>query len=215
MDRIVDALYLAVKRRPSPMPTIDRATRDLLFSDARTHNAWLDRPVPDELLHELYDLAKMGPTGGNSQPMRLVFVRSTAAKERLKPALAPGNVDKTMKAPVTAIVAHDLKFYEKLARLMPVLPGIGDHVAAMPAPVRERMALQSASLQAAYLILAARGLGLDCGPMGGFDVAAVDRLFFPDGERTANLLINLGYGDGDKLFPRQPRLSFDEACRIE
>jgi 3-hydroxypropanoate dehydrogenase len=197
------------------MPTLDQAQRNLLFSDARTHNVWLDRAVPDELLHELYDLAKMGPTGANSQPMRLVFVRSAAAKERLKPALAPGNVDKTMNAPVTAIVAHDLKFYEKLAQLMPVMPGLGEKMGAMPAPVRERLALQSATLQAGYLILAARGLGLDCGPMAGFDVASVDRAFCPDGEWSSNLLINLGYGDESKLFPRQPRLSFEEACRIE
>jgi 3-hydroxypropanoate dehydrogenase len=197
------------------MPTVDQAHRDLLFSEARTYSAWLDRPVPDELLHELYDLARMGPTSANSQPMRLVFVRSAAAKERLKPALAPGNVDKTMNAPVTAIVAHDRKFYEKMSRLMPGLPGVGDKLGAMPASVRERLAFQSASLQAGYLILAARGLGLDCGPMGGFDVAAVDRAFFPDGEWTSGLLINLGYGDASKLYPRQPRLEFKEACRIE
>jgi 3-hydroxypropanoate dehydrogenase len=197
------------------MTKLDQAARDLLFSDARTYNAWLDRPVPDELLRELYDLAKMGPTSANSQPLRLLFVRSGVAKERLRPALAPLNVDKTMSAPVTAIVAHDLRFAEKLARLMPAMPAVAEKISALPAPVRERMGFQSATLQAAYLILAARGLGLDCGPMGGFDPAAVDRAFFADGQWASSLLINLGYGDPSKLFPRQPRLSFDEACRIE
>lgn len=197
------------------MRTLEPAARDLLFTEARTHYAWLDRPVSDEQLHELYDLAKMGPTSANAQPMRLVFVRSAAAKERLKPTLAPGNVDKTMQAPVTIIVAHDRDYHEQLPRLMPVMPGLKERVAGMPAEARERMALQSATLQAGYLILAARGLGLDTGPMGGFDAAAVDRAFFPDGKWAASLLINLGYGDRDKMFPRQPRLSFEEACRIE
>lgn len=197
------------------MPRIDQTARDLLFSEARTHNAWLDRPVDDALLHELYDLAKMGPTGANASPLRLVFVRSAAAKERLKPTLMPANVDKTMSAPVTAIVAHDAQYWEKLPQLMPALPGYRERVAGMPPEVRERVGLQSATLQAGYLILAARGLGLDCGPMGGFDAAAVDKAFFPDGQWKSSLLVNLGYGDRDKLFPRQPRLSFEEACRIE
>ena len=197
------------------MPTLEQSQRDLLFSEARTHNAWLDRPLSDELLHELFDLAKMGPTSANSQPMRLVFVRSAAAKERLKPALSPGNVDKTMSAPVTAIVAHDVKFFEKMARLMPAMPTFGNMLAAMPEPKRERFALQSATLQAGYLIMAARALGLDCGPMGGFDPATVDRAFFPEGEWAASLLINIGHGDPSKLYPRQPRLTFEEACRIE
>jgi 3-hydroxypropanoate dehydrogenase len=194
--------------------TLGPAARQLLFSDARTHSAWLDRPVSDTLLHELYDLVRMGPTSANSQPLRLVFVRSAEAKEQLRGALSPGNVEKTMTAPVTAIVAHDVRFHEKLERLMPAMPRIAEGFAAMPMPVRENIARQSTAMQAGYLIIAARGLGLDCGPMGGFDPAAVDRAFFPDGEWTTSLLVNLGYGDPARLFPRQPRLAFDEACRI-
>jgi 3-hydroxypropanoate dehydrogenase len=187
----------------------------LLFSDARTHNVWLDRAVDETLLRRLYELARLPPTGGNTQPARIVFVKSHAAKEKLKPALFPGNLDKTMAAPVTAIIAVDTEYYEKLPRLSPQRPEARDYIAALPAPVRERLGFQSTTLQAGYLILAARALGLDCGPMGGFDAAKVDAAFFPDGKWQATLLINLGYGDRDKLFPRNPRLDFDEACRIE
>ena len=187
----------------------------LLFTEARTHSVWLDRPVPDELLERLYALYRMGPTGGNSEPMRAVFVKSREAKERLRPALAPGNVDKTMSAPATAIVAFDTKFYDKLPLLNPSRPESRDRMAGMPEAQRDRMATQSAHLQAGYLILAARALGLDCGPMGGFDAAKVDAAFFPDGAWRTLLLVNLGYGDRDKLSPRLPRLSFEEACRVE
>jgi 3-hydroxypropanoate dehydrogenase len=201
--------------KPTTTAVLGRAERDLLFHEARTHSAWLDRPVGDELLHELYDLLKMAPTGGNSQPARIVFVKSAAAKERLEPLLLPGNRGKVRAAPVTAIVAHDVEFYEKLAKLVPARPERRDYIAALPEGARERMALQSATLQGGYLIVAARALGLDCGPMGGFDAAAVDKEFFPDGKTRSSLLVNLGYGDMSKVFPRQPRLSFDEACRIE
>lgn len=188
---------------------------ELLFTAARTHSAWLDRPVDDALLHRLYDLAKMGPTGGNSQPLRVVFAKSAGAKERLRPALFPLNVDKTMSAPVTVVAAYDTEFYEKLPKLFPARPQGRDQVAGLPAEVRERMARDSAVLQAGYLILAARALGLDCGPMGGFDPAKVDQAFFSGGKEKTFLLINLGYGDATKLFPRNPRLAFEEACRIE
>jgi 3-hydroxypropanoate dehydrogenase len=186
----------------------------LLFTNARTHGAWQDRPVPDELLHELWELVRWGPTGGNSGPLRVVFVKSAAAKEKLRPALAPMNVEKSMTAPVTAIIAHDVRFWEKLPQLFPARPEMKDRIAALPPDVREGMAVQSATLQAGYLILAARALGLDCGPMGGFERDKVDAAFFPDGAWRTTLLVNLGYGDPTKLFPRLPRLSFEEACRI-
>ncbi len=187
----------------------------LLFTDARTHFAWLDRPVDDETLRRIYELARMAPTGANSHPMRVVFVKGSAAKERLRPALAPMNVDKTMSAPATAIIAYDAEFYEKMPKLFPARPEMRDHMKGMPQDARDRMAFQSATLQAGYLILAARGVGLDVGPMGGFDPAKVDAAFFPDGKWKSTLLINLGYGDPQKLFPRNPRLSFEEACRVE
>lgn len=197
------------------MPNASDEAIALLFIEARTHSAWLDRPVDDALLRRLYDLVRMGPTGGNPHPMRVVFVKSPAAKERLRPALAPGNVDKTMAAPVTAIIAFDTAFYEQLPKLFPGRPGMRDAVAGRPAEVRNRQGEQSATLAAGYLILAARALGLDCGPMGGFNAAAVDAAFFPDSRWRSLLLINLGYGDAGQLHPRNPRLEFDEACRIE
>ncbi len=187
----------------------------LLFTEARTHSAWLDRPVDDATLRRLYELTRMAPTSANSQPMRVVFVKSGAAKERLRPALAPLNVDKTMSAPVAAIVAYDTEFYEQMPKLFPARPEMRDHVKSRPEEVRNQMAYLSAALQAGYLILAARGLGLDVGPMGGFEPAKVDAEFFPDGRWKSIVLINLGYGDPQKLFPRNPRLSFEEACRIE
>lgn len=187
----------------------------LLFTEARTHGAWLDRPVPDDLLERLYALVRMGPTGGNTQPLRVVFVRSGEAKERLRPALMPGNVDKVMGAPVTAIVAFDPRYYDKLPQLFPTRPEARDQIAGMPETARDRLGTHSALLQAGYLILAARALGLDCGPIGGFDPAKVDAAFFPDGAGRSLLLVNLGYGDSDKLFPRLPRLSFEDACRVE
>jgi len=187
----------------------------LLFHEARTHSTWLDEPVDEATLHRLYELARMGPTGGNAHPMRVVFVKSQAAKEKLRPALFPLNVEKTMTAPVTAIIAYDSVFYEKLPQLFPTRPENKERIAAMPAPQREHLATVSAVLEAGYLILAARALGLDCGPMGGFDMNKVNEIFFADGQWRSLLLINLGHGDKTKLHPRLPRLSFEEACRIE
>jgi 3-hydroxypropanoate dehydrogenase len=189
-------------------------TLDHLFGEARTYNKWLPIPVPDLLIRELYDLAKLPPTSANTQPMRIVFVTSPEAKERLKPMLAPTNVDKVMTAPVTAIVAHDLEFYEKLPKLMPHAD-FRSHFASRPEDQRERAAFQGSSMQGAYLILAARALGLDAGPIGGFDRAKVDAEFFANTTWRSNFLVNLGYGDPAGLFPRNPRLDFDEACRIE
>ncbi len=192
---------------------IDDKALDTLFLAARTHHGWQDRPVPDALLHRLWELARMPPTSANSMPARIVFVRSAAAKERLKPALSAGNVDKTMAAPVTAIIGYDTAFYELLPRLYPqadMRKGfVGNPAAA------ETAAFRNGSLQGAYLILAARALGLDCGPMSGFDNAKVDAAFFPGGTVKSNFLCNLGYGDPSKLRPRNPRLEFAEACRIE
>ncbi|QRK11010.1 malonic semialdehyde reductase [Archangium violaceum] len=195
-------------------PVLDRAALDALFREARTHNVWLDKPVEDAVLRQLYELAKMAPTAMNSQPVRLVFVKSREAKERLKPCLSPGNVDKTMGAPATVIVAWDTEFHEKMPKLFPARD-VKTQLAGQPAEVRHKMALMNATLQGGYLILAARALGLDCGPMAGFDNAKVDAAFFPDGKWKSNFLLNLGYGDPSKLFPRNPRLDFDEACRID
>jgi len=200
---------------------------DQLFRAARTHNAWLDKPVGDDTLRQVYDLMKWGPTSANSCPARFVFLRSQQAKERLRPALAPGNVEKTMKAPVTVIVAYDLLFYEKLPRLFPHSPAMRNLFAGNPQLV-EVTAMRNSSLQGAYLMLAARGTGLDCGPMSGFDNARVDEEFFgagkecegcdqeyfPAGHVKSNFLCNLGYGDRSKLFPRAPRLAFSEACTL-
>ncbi len=200
---------------------------DQLFRAARTHNAWLDKPVSDDTLRQVYDLMKWGPTSANSCPARFVFLRSQQAKERLRPALAPGNVEKTMKAPVTVIVAYDLLFYEKLPRLFPHSPAMRNLFAGNPQLV-EVTAMRNSSLQGAYLMLAARGTGLDCGPMSGFDNARVDEEFFgagkecegcdqeyfPAGHVKSNFLCNLGYGDRSKLFPRAPRLAFSEACTL-
>jgi 3-hydroxypropanoate dehydrogenase len=193
---------------------LDDAAVKQLFVDARSHNRWLDTPVDEALLRELYRLTALAPTSANSQPMRIVFVKSRAAKERLRPALAPGNVEKTMTAPVTAIVAHDLEFYEKLPTLMPHVDA-RSWFAHRPAEQNERAAFQGGTMQGAYLILAARALGLDCGPIGGFDNARVDAAFLPGGTWKSNFLVNLGYGDPAGLFPRSPRLDFDEACRID
>jgi 3-hydroxypropanoate dehydrogenase len=187
--------------------------RDLIFLKARTHSAWLDKPVDDRLLKQVYDLAKMGPTSANMCPMRLVFVRSQAAKQKLKPALDAGNLAKTMIAPVTAIIAMDVRFYEKLPILFP-------HADAkawfkdLPENVLEYIALRNSSLQGACFILAARALGLDCGPMSGFNNAMVDEAFFAGTSIKSNFLCNLGYGDSSKLHPRNPRLSFEEACQL-
>jgi 3-hydroxypropanoate dehydrogenase len=196
------------------MRILDDAAWRLLFLDARTHNGWTEQPVDDAILRRLYELVRMGPTSMNCQPVRLVFVKSREAKNRLRPALSAGNVDKTMAAPVTAIVAYDAEFYLKMAKLVPHSPDAGKRIGGMEPEARRRMALLSASLQGGYLIIVARGLGLDCGPMAGFDAEKVDSEFFPDGKWRSMLLLNLGHGDAARLHPRAPRLEFDEACRI-
>jgi 3-hydroxypropanoate dehydrogenase len=186
---------------------------DLVYRNARTHNGWLEKPVDDALLRQAYDLAKMGPTSANMCPMRIVFVKSKEAKEKLKPALDAGNLEKTMKAPVTAIIGMDIHFFEQLPKLFP-------HADAkawfkdLPENVLEYIALRNSSLQGAYFMLAARSLGLDCGPMSGFKNAKVDEAFFAGTSVKSNFLCNLGYGDASKLFPRLPRLSFEEACKV-
>jgi len=187
---------------------------DQLFRNARTHRWWEDRKIPEETLRAIADLAKLGPTSGNSSPGRFVFVVSEAAKEKLRPHLDEGNVRQTMSAPATVIVAHDMEFYEKLGFLAPHSKDARSWFAGKP-DVIARTALQGSSLQGAYIIMAARALGLDCGPMGGFDREGVDRAFFPDGKTKSNFLINLGYGLPEKLHPRQPRFAFEEFCRIE
>ena len=194
-------------------PFLDDAALDLLFRQARTHRAWLDRPVPDDLLRRVYEVAAQGPTSANCSPMRVIFARSREAKERLRPALTPGNVDKTMQAPVTAIVAHDLGFPDRLPRLFPTAD-MRANFAGKPELIATT-AFRNGSLQGAYLMVAARALGLDCGAMSGFDNSKVDAAFFPDGTVKSNFLCNLGYGDPAKLSPsRPPRLPFDEACRV-
>ncbi len=208
------------------MPQLDDAALDTLFRNARTHNAWLPKPVSDETLHALYEVMKWGPTSSNTCPARLIFLRSQEAKERLRPTLAPGNVQKTMTAPVTVIVAYDLRFYDKLPKLFPHNPGMRDVFANNPQLI-ETTARRNSSLQGAYMMLAARALGLDCGPMSGFDNAKLDdeffaagkchdcgQEFFPAGSVKSNFLCNLGYGDATKLYPRGPRLAFNEACSI-
>jgi 3-hydroxypropanoate dehydrogenase len=191
---------------------LDETGKDLLFRSARTHSAWLDEPVDESLLKAAYDLARMGPTSANCCPMRIVFIVSKEAKERLRPSLDGGNVNKTMAAPATAIIAYDTRFYDLLPRLFPHtdarawFAGKEKHI--------ETTAFRNSSLQGAYFILAARAVGLDCGPMSGFDNAKLDAEFFPDGRYKSNFLVNLGYGDDSKLRPRNPRLDFDEACRI-
>ena len=192
---------------------LDQAALDQLFAAARTHNVWQDRPVSDELLHELYECMKWGPTAANGSPARIVFVKSREAKERLLPCMAPGNADKTRAAPVTAIVGMDGAFYEKLPTLFPQADARSWFVGNQA--LIDATAFRNSSLQGAYLILAARALGLDCGPMSGFDADKINAAFFKDGTVKANFVCNLGYGDHAKLFPRNPRLSFAEACRIE
>lgn len=191
---------------------VDEAALDILFRKARTHTAWTDQPVSDETLEALYDLLKWGPTSANSSPGRFVFIRSREAKERLKPALSPGNVEKTMKAPVTVIVAYDPYFYEQLPRLYPQADARSWF--ADDPELAEETAFRNGTLQGAYLIMAARALGLDCGPMSGFDNAKVDDEFLAAFGWRSNFLINLGYGDPADMPPRNPRLEFEEACLL-
>jgi len=200
---------------------------DTMFREARSYSKWLPRPVSDETLRNLYDLLKWGPTSANGSPARFAFLRSKEAKERLRPALAPLNVAKTMTAPVTVIVGYDLKFYDQLPRLFPQNPGMAQLFERNPELI-ETTAKRNSSLEGAYMMMAARALGLDCGPMSGFDQMKVDeeffaagkpcfgcdQEFFPEGHVKSNFLCNLGYGDPATLHPRLPRLPFSEACSL-
>jgi len=187
-------------------------TVEQIFNEARTANGFIDKPVPLELLQQVYDLAKMGPTSMNTQPTRYVFLNSPAARERLRPALSAGNLDKTMAAPVTVIVATDTRFYEHMPQVWH-REGAKDNFESNAA-MASATATRNGTLGGAYFIIAARALGLDCGPMSGFDIGKVNAEFFPDGRLQANFLINLGYGDNTKLFNRNARLSFEQACTV-
>lgn len=194
------------------MTHLSETDLNLVFREARTLSRWQDRPVDEATLRAVFALAIQGPTAVNAQPARFVFVRTPEAKERLRPALAAGNLDKTMAAPVTAIIAYDLDFVETLPRVFP-------HLDARPwfqgnEPLIQETAFRNSSLQAAYLILAARSLGLDAGPMSGFDPAKVDAAFFPSGRVKSNMLVNLGYGDRSGLHHRHPRFDFDDVCTL-
>jgi 3-hydroxypropanoate dehydrogenase len=196
----------------SPKTAISAAALDQVFRQARTHSVWLSKHVPTEVLRQVYELASLAPTSANSSPARFVFLTSAESKERLRPALSPGNLDKTMSAPVTVIIARDLEFYEKLPKLFPQADARSWF--AHNKGLSEETAFRNSSLQGAYFILAARAMGLDCGPMSGFDQAKVNDEFFPDGKWKANFLCNVGYGDASKLHPRNPRLSFEESCLV-
>ncbi len=196
------------------MPALlDQTALDQLFLEAHTHNAWQGRPVPDELLRRLYDTFRMGPTSANCCPARIVFVKSSEAKEKLRPALAEGNRAKSMAAPVTAIIGYDMHFYEKVPKLFPNAPAMRSMFEKDEQTIFTH-AFRNGTLQGAYLIIAARALGLDCGPMSGFDNAMVDQFFFAGTAVKSNFLCNLGYGDPSGVYPRNPRMEFDEACSI-
>lgn len=192
---------------------IDDAALDQIFRSARTFHKFTDQPVDDETLRQLYELYKWGPTSMNAQPGRVVFVRSPEAKEQLRPALSPGNVDKTMKAPVTVIVAHDTAFHAHLPTQFPAMPTASEMFAGNAALAADT-AFRNGTLQGAYLLIAARALGLAVGAMSGFNPAAVNAAFFPDGRWKANFLVNLGWGDPSGHHPRGPRLAFDQVARI-
>jgi 3-hydroxypropanoate dehydrogenase len=195
-------------------PVNDHAL-DVIFRDARSQNGFLEKDVPEILIRAVYDLTKMGPTSANCSPARFVFLHTPAGKERLLPLMSEGNREKTAQAPWTVIMAHDLGFQEKMPKLFPHNPGAKDWFNHN----RDETALRNGTLQTAYFLIAARAIGLDCGPMSGFDMAGVNAEFFESDEGEmkqwrANWICNLGYGDKTKILPRSPRLEFDEACRI-
>lgn len=192
---------------------LDTTARKTLFTDARTHHKWLDKPVPDALLQEIYDLAKMGPTSANCCPARFIFVRSKEGKDRLKDALDRGNVDQTMAAPVTVIIGHDMRFYEHLDFLCPAIPNVRSWFEGNDKTIQDT-AFRNSSLQGAYLMLAARTCGLDCGPMSGFNNDKVDEIFFKGTTYKSNFLCNLGYGDINQVYPRAPRFAFEKVASI-
>ncbi len=191
---------------------VDAAALAQIFTEARTHNGFLNIPVDDQLLRDAVDLAKIGPTSANNSPMRVLFLKTAASRQRLKPFLAPGNVDKTMAAPVVALTAYDRKFYDHLPFLFPHADAKAWFVGNEP--FADDSAYKNGTLQVAYLILALRAVGLDVGPMTGFDNAKVDAEFFADGQYRSNVLLNIGYGDASGLFPRSPRLSFEQIATI-
>jgi 3-hydroxypropanoate dehydrogenase len=193
---------------------LDGPTLDILFRKARTRNGWSPEPVSDDLIHELYDLLKLGPTSANCCPARFVWVRSASGKAKLAAAATEANSPKILAAPVTVIIGYDLDFFEDLPRLFPSRGESMKATFASSEPKAETNAFRNGSLQGAYLILAARALGLDCGPMSGFDNATVDREFFAGTRIRSNFICSLGYGTDEKLFPRNPRLTFDEAGRF-
>ncbi|MBH90014.1 MAG: malonic semialdehyde reductase [Magnetovibrio sp.] len=191
----------------------DTATLDLLFNTARTRNGWMDKSVGVEILHEIWNLTRMGPTSANCSPARIVFVTSKKAKEKLCPALLEANVAKAMKAPVSAIIGYDIKFYERLPQLFPHTDAMSWFVGNEE--LIQTTAFRNGTLQGAYFMMAARALGLDCGPISGFDNAMVDAIFFPNSAIKSNFICSIGYGNDENLYPRSPRLNFDEACRID
>ena len=193
--------------------TIDQNAMNALFNDARTANGFIDKAVPSDLLHKVYDLAKMGSTSMNCQPTRYIFLTTPQAKEKVLGAMSPGNVDKTKSAPVTVIIATDNQFYENMPKVFPNKPDAKEMFAGN-AGLAAGTASRNGTLGGAYFMIAARAYGLDCDPMSGFDAAKVNQEFFPDGRFSVNFIVNLGYIDSSKLFPRNPRLSFDEACQI-
>ena len=198
--------------KPSSHRPIAKEALDQIFLEARTHNRWQKKPVPQALLRQLADVMKMGPTSANCSPARILFLESRSAKERLSPFMSEGNRAKTAAAPVTAIIGYDTEFYEKLPKLFPHADARSWFV-GKPAHIEET-AFRNSSLQGAYFIIAARALGLDAGPMSGFDAAGVNKEFFPDGKVKANFICNLGYGDPEGVMPRSPRFAFEEFCTI-
>ena len=201
------------RRLKDEVSRADPATLRLILTDARTQNVWQKRDVADDLLKEIYEIMKMGPTSANCCPARIVFLKSQASRERLRPALKPNNIDKTMSAPVTAIIAHDMAFWKHAETMFPQNPGA--QLTFKDNPTGSGIAaFRNGSLQGAYFLIAARAVGLDCGPMSGFDNALVDDEFFPDTTLKSNFLCNLGYGDPSKTFKRLPRFDFEEVCKI-
>jgi 3-hydroxypropanoate dehydrogenase len=194
-------------------PTINDQALDQLFRVARSQNGWKDEPISDTLMYAVYDLMRWGPTSANCSPARFIFVKSDEAKQRLKPYLAENNEDKVLTAPMCAIIGHDLEFYEKMPQLFPHNPEAKDWFSGDPVTA-EVIAMRNGTLQGAYFMIAARALGLDCGPMSGFDNDGVDKEFFPDGKVKSNFICSIGVGEPSKVFERLPRLSFEEACEV-
>jgi len=213
MEKIVKLAQQDVAALREKITGLDDLSLDLMFRKARSHNAWHDKPVSDETLHELYELMKWGPTASNSCPARITFVKSDQAKEKLVPCLMPNNENKVRTAPAIAIISNDMKFYEQMPKLMPFRPDANKMFIEKPEMVQP-FAARNGSLQGAYLIFAARAIGLDAGPMSGFKNPEVDEAFFKGTDIKSNFLCALGYADETGIFQRLPRLEFEEACQI-